>query len=315
MVRVRIFRSTRALSALGIIIATLALGQASYTVQPGDTLSSIAVELGLTVGELAELNDLSDINVIHPGQTLLTGDSHTDSDLSHDRHVVKPGESLTGIASRHGVTVGQLRRANGLVDGETLLASVSLRLRVDGDPFDPTIESVAHHLASTGDHVAEIAQGHNVPESTLRRLNGLTDDHVQSTQNLVLGLSWTCPVDGGAFNNDWGVVKPDGRIHEGVDVFAQRGTPIVAPVSGHVHQVTSNRGGLSFLLVGDDGWTYYGAHMDSVGVSGSIGAGATLGTVGDSGNAVGSPPHLHLEVWRGAEPTQNPYPALIGACR
>lgn len=307
-------RLVRASASLTIIILALVAGSAHYTVQRGDTLSEIAAEFGLTVGKLAELNDLHDINLIRAGQILDTGDEVV-VDPAHDRHVVQRGETVAGIAARHGVTVDDIEQANGLIAGDVLLAGVSLWLLPTGTTFAPTIEPVVIHRASAGDHATDIAARHGIAASTVFSLNALDDDHITADRDLTLRTSWMCPVvNAPRFVNDWGVVKPDGRTHEGIDVFADRGTVIVAPVDGHVHQISSNRGGNAFVLVGDDGWTYYGAHMDSAGQSGTVKAGTPIGTVGDSGNAVGSPPHLHIEVWKAGEQPQNPYPTLRAAC-
>jgi len=110
-------------------------------------------------------------------------------------------------------------------------------------------------------------------------------------------------VPGARFINDWGYPRSGGRFHEGNDLFADRGTPVYAPISGVVTQLIGSIGGLQFTLVGDDGHTYYGTHLDSFGEDGWVLAGSLLGTVGDTGNARGSKPHLHFEIYPdGAEP-------------
>lgn len=96
------------------------------------------------------------------------------------------------------------------------------------------------------------------------------------------------------------------------DIFAPCGTTIVAPTSGTIQEVTledrwssSNddpalRGGLSFALVGDDGVRYYGSHLArfEVGVQpgARLRAGDPLGAVGRTGNAAGTPCHLHFGI-------------------
>ena len=67
--------------------------------------------------------------------------------------------------------------------------------------------------------------------------------------------------------------------------------------------------GIQFLFTGDDGRTYIGTHLDGFALSGDVPAGAVVGYVGDSGNAVGSDPHLHFEILVAASPI-NPYPIL-----
>ena len=64
-----------------------------------------------------------------------------------------------------------------------------------------------------------------------------------------------CPISGATtFFDTWGAARSGGRSHKGVDMFAQRGTPVVAPVSGVVrHSSRSALAGLAFYLDGDDG--------------------------------------------------------------
>ncbi len=64
----------------------------------------------------------------------------------------------------------------------------------------------------------------------------------------------------------------------------------------------------------NDGATYIGSHMDSFGAAGFVAAGTPIGTVGDSGNAIGSRPHVHFEIHPDDGPAVNPYPYLEDAC-
>lgn len=127
---------------------------------------------------------------------------------------------------------------------------------------------------------------------------------------------WVCPVQGPhAFSNDWGQPRSGGRRHQGNDILAARGTPVVANVSGVVNRHTSSLGGLSYYLRGSDGVTYYGAHLQSYSSAvGSVSAGTVIGYVGTSGNASGGPPHLHFEMHPGGGGAVNPYPTLSKYC-
>lgn len=100
-------------------------------------------------------------------------------------------------------------------------------------------------------------------------------------------------------------------------MFARRGTPVVAPVDGVVRTVVGGRAGLGFYVDGADGVTYYGAHMDSSAVSNGqqVRRGDVLGAVGNTGNAAGTPPHLHFEIKPGNGTPIDPYPLLRVWCR
>jgi len=98
----------------------------------------------------------------------------------------------------------------------------------------------------------------------------------------------------GAVQNHWGAVKG------GSDLFAPRGTPVVAMRGGKVIESGWNAvGGNSVLIQGDDGLQYYYAHGNekpSVQVGQTVGAGAFLMPVGDTGDAKGTGTHLHIGI-------------------
>ncbi len=108
---------------------------------------------------------------------------------------------------------------------------------------------------------------------------------------------------------------PDEHWHEGIDLFAPRGTPLVAAERGLVTRIGSGRlGGLKLWLVGESGTEWYYAHLDSFAeglYDGQIvEAGDLLGYVGNTGNAIGTPPHLHLQMHPDGGRPVNPYPLL-----
>lgn len=127
--------------------------------------------------------------------------------------------------------------------------------------------------------------------------------------------SWVCPVQGPrAFTNDWGQPRSGGRSHQGNDIMSPNGTPVVASVSGTVKHQNSGLGGMSYYLTGDDGVTYYGAHLSAFGNAGRVAAGTVVGYVGASGNARGGSPHLHFEIHPGGGRAVNPYSTLRANC-
>jgi murein DD-endopeptidase MepM/ murein hydrolase activator NlpD len=153
----------------------------------------------------------------------------------------------------------------------------------------------------------------------LAAANGISDpDRVIIGRRLTLpggAASLPCPVQGRVtLMNDWGFPRSGGRFHEGNDLFATRGAPVIAVVGGTVAQKTGPIGGKQVKLVGDDGVEYYGTHLDAFGRSGRVSAGTVIGYVGSTGNAAGGAPHLHFEVHPGGRRAVNPYPRIAGSC-
>ena len=129
----------------------------------------------------------------------------------------------------------------------------------------------------------------------------------------------TCPVGTpNGFIDSWGYARSGGRSHEGVDMFAPMGTPLFAVAEGTIFRVYTNTlGGLAINLIDEDGNMYYYAHLSAAYVTDGqkVGVGQVIGAVGDSGNARGTPPHVHWQYHPGNGAPVNPYPLAFALCR
>jgi len=100
-------------------------------------------------------------------------------------------------------------------------------------------------------------------------------------------------------------------VHKGIDIFAKKGQPVIGPTYGLVvFRGELARGGQVIAMLGPKLRVHYFAHLDrtEVGAGHPVWPGRRLGTVGDSGNAKGKPPHLHYAVV-----TLLPYPWRLDA--
>ncbi len=106
----------------------------SYVVRPGDTLSAIAGRFNVTTDALTRLNEITNPNLIHVGQTIrlpqataapppvvvpsappedVTAEGET---LAQETYIIQPGDTLSAIAGRSGSTVPEIAAANGIKD-------------------------------------------------------------------------------------------------------------------------------------------------------------------------------------------------------
>ncbi|MCW2971806.1 MAG: metalloendopeptidase-like rane protein [Thermoleophilia bacterium] len=144
-----------------------------------------------------------------------------------------------------------------------------------------------------------------------RRSVAVRADGASSSESL---QHYTFPVLGSSnYVDTWGAARASTGIpHQGTDIFADEGTPIVAIADGTLNRVGWNTiGGYRFWLVDRFGNAFYNAHLSAfspLALDGAqVKAGDVIGFVGHTGDAQFTPPHLHFEVHPGGGAPQNPF--------
>jgi murein DD-endopeptidase MepM/ murein hydrolase activator NlpD/SH3-like domain-containing protein len=128
------------------------------------------------------------------------------------------------------------------------------------------------------------------------------------------GLAFPLPgKDSRNISSFWGSDRDGGkRQHEGIDIFAKRGTPVVAASAGTIRGVNQNNLGGKVVWLSDESWnqSLYYAHLDQQLVTEGqhVNIGDTLGLVGNTGNAATTDPHLHFGIYRFGEGAIDPFP-------
>jgi murein DD-endopeptidase MepM/ murein hydrolase activator NlpD len=128
------------------------------------------------------------------------------------------------------------------------------------------------------------------------------------------GAIQTCPVAGTtSFVDSFGWPRSGGRTHQGIDLIAAAGTPVVAVAPGSARSASSVLGGLGVVVEHDSGgdWTFY-AHLSRYAAMGHVSAGTVIGYVGSTGTTTVN--HLHFEYHPNGGAAVNPYAALVAVC-
>lgn len=163
------------------------------TVKEGETLSEIADRYGLSVNQLMKLNGLSNADHVESGQSLkvpgATG-ARSSGVSASGRVTVRDGETLSEIADRHGMSVNQLMKLNGLSNadhvesGQALLVSGPSKSATTASGFR---RGASEHVVQSGESLSVIADGYGIGLSKLIAINAISDpDHVEAGTRLKL---------------------------------------------------------------------------------------------------------------------------------
>ncbi|MDP5275289.1 LysM peptidoglycan-binding domain-containing M23 family metallopeptidase [Chengkuizengella axinellae] len=309
----------------------------TYTVNSGDVLWKIADRYSLTVNELKDLNNLTS-DEIYPGQTLVVS-------KDSDQYVVQANDTLWIISQKLDISI------QALIDANPQLSNPN-NLRIGQVIYLPnTNNSSGNYIVQANDTLWIISQKLGISIQDLINAN----PQLSNPNNLMIGQSIQIPGSSsnpsnpietpgeqdifadGMFPLKAGTYEPyvnsygDGRdyntggsgtrSHDGVDIMADKGTPIYSALDGKVINYGWNEyGGWRLTVQVDDSTVFYYAHMSGyaegmemgtevkkgqiIGYVGSTG----YGPVGTSGNFEN---HLHFGIYKLPNwNTIDPYPYL-----
>ncbi len=175
------------------------------TVAAGQTLSQIALEEGLSVSALAEMNGIGDPDRILVGQRLVIRSQPAAPEPQETAvsHAVAPGETLSAIAVRYGTSVTAVAVANGISDISFIRAGQVLAIPAAMSPPQTKVAPAsvtAHHQVAAGETLSGIAVLYRTSVSAIARANGIGDaSFIRAGQVLAIpGAADTPTAQGGA---------------------------------------------------------------------------------------------------------------------
>ncbi len=282
-------------------------------------LEALATQLAINETQLARLNEVDEDHRFLAGDWLVlpTSSSRQAKTLAaldtsalrrtppiqappplEQSAVVRFGESLRQIAQRTGVTIAELLRLNPGLEAARLVVGSEIRVAQSATGRTSSVLGIAPttsgglswpEMPSFGD-----PQGLDAGGSNALPFNA---------------TGWIWPTQG-IFSSGYGWRW--GRMHKGIDVANNIGTPIVAAKAGRVVRSGWNDGGYGYLveLQHDDGSsTLYGHNSKIlVRVGDVVEQGAVISLMGSTGNSTG--PHLHFEIHPPGRGAVNPLPFL-----
>jgi len=192
----------RLVLALALVLTALTFGPALHAqdgsvhvVQRGESLSSIAQRYNVSQADLARQNGITNPNFVYVGQRLVipgrsVAMANSATSTGDGYYTVQRGNTLSQIAQRHGTSVNDLMRLNGLTNPNHVWVGQKLRISARAQPLPATGNSQAAvassiYIVKKGDSLSKIAQSHNTTVAALMAANGLPNpNHVWVGQRL-----------------------------------------------------------------------------------------------------------------------------------
>ncbi len=304
-------------------------GGSPVTVVSGETVESIARKYGVPASAIMETNGFHEGSTLRPGQRVVipryvsASASHAQASVpqvaaapraSESVHIVEPGESLMGIARKHGIALAALARANNIQPYTKI--SIGTRLTIPGG------HPVATHMAAAP--APQLTKPSTVPAEKVASApvqnariatpeNHTTTESVPQTAEAAGSIpSFRWPVKGRVIAG-FGT-KSNGAQNDGINLAVPEGTPIKAADDGVVAYAGNELKGYGNLVLIRHANGFVSAYANAselmVKRGDTIKRGQVIAHAGQTGNVTS--PQLHFEIRKGSTPV-DPTKYLGGA--
>jgi murein DD-endopeptidase MepM/ murein hydrolase activator NlpD len=308
-------------------------GGTPVTVGQGETVESVARKYGVPASALMQANGITHASVLRPGQRVVipryvAGNVESRPAVQHQVavqhptkaaeasvHVVAPGESLIGIAHKHGVPLTTLAKINNLKPytkiniGDRIVIPAGYRAVAEQRPAVPVARAHAERRQAPVETVA------SVPTQTIRlaKPEAVEAESPAKTAEAAGAMpSFRWPVRGriiSAFG-----AKPNGQQNDGINLAVPAGTPVKAADDGVVAYAGNELKGYGNLVLIRHSNGYVSAYANAsellVKRGDTVKRGQVIAHAGQTGNV--SSPQLHFEIRKGSVPV-DPARFLSGA--
>ncbi len=312
----------------------------AYVVQAGDTLFRVAHRFQISVSALAAENQIANPSRIRVGQVLHIPDQNSPGAPppavpapspapSGNVYTVQPGDTLSRIARRFGVSLNDLAAANGIVNRSFIRAGQQLKIPgavPPPSPAEPPPAEGTTYIVQRGDTLFLIARRFGVTISALAAGNQIANPSlIYPGQALIIGVPVNNPAPPPAEPPSpapfiWPVesrriVQYAHAGHQAIDIALPAGSPVYATAGGKIEFAGWNQYGYGNLVVVDhgNGWRTLYAHNSAfqVKTGDAVVQGEVIALSGSTGNS--TMPHVHLEMMLNLGAV-NPCLYLPGGC-
>jgi murein DD-endopeptidase MepM/ murein hydrolase activator NlpD len=299
-------------------------GGQPLTVTSGETVESIARKYGVPASAISETNGFREGSLLRPGQRVVIP-RYVSASATHAAppqaavapraaesvHIVEPGESMMGIARKHGVTITALARANNIQPYAKI--SIGDRLTIPGGGRVVASQTSAPQVAQP--RTVAVDKVASVPAQSARVAtpeHQTTESVTQTAEAAGSMPSFRWPVKGRIIAGFGG--KSNGAQNDGINLAVPEGTPIKAADDGVVAYAGNELKGYGNLVLVRHANGFVSAYANAsellVKRGDTIKRGQVIANAGQTGNVTS--PQLHFEIRKGSTPV-DPIKYLGGA--